>query len=189
MKKIITIIILNILFACTTIFAMETFKNNIQLNFEDIPMNNPIYNIDNKLYVSCRELCEKLGFSVLWDGVENKAIIDTQHKKIKTSQYTTYIEEGVIPNEEIAYNIGKILLEKYSGKSLEYVKDNKTFYLTVDFHEETNTWLVYQTFKYNEEGGWIASGSGLYVPSIELNKSTGEVISINTYSSFLENIP
>ena len=90
---------------------------------------------------------------------------------------------------EIAYNIGKILLEKYSGKSLEYVKDNKTFYLTVDFHEETNTWLVYQTFKYNEEGGWIASGSGLYVPSIELNKNTGEVISINTYSSFLENIP
>lgn len=161
------------------IFEMTNFlvKNgNSYLEFQE-----PIFTHNSRIYVPLRELCEKFNVPIQWDEVKEIAIMDTKSKKVDVSDKTEYKEEGIIPDEETALAIGKIVLEKYAGKPMEYEVDNKKYILKANYFKEQNCWYVFQTFLI-QDGGW--NGSGFYTPSVTLNKNTGEVISINTYSSF-----
>lgn len=103
-------------------------------------------------------------------------------QKTLVSDKTAFRDEGVIPDEETALAVGKIILEKYAGKKMEYETDEKRYYLIATYFKETNTWCIMQWFDYKNGGGWAASG--IYLPYVKINKSTGEVLYINTYSTF-----
>lgn len=62
------------------------------------------------------------------------------HKMVHIPEKIQYKEEGVIPGEATALKIGKIILETYAGKSLEYETDEKNYYLAVSsYNEEYNS--------------------------------------------------
>lgn len=186
MKKIIPLILIFAILICTVVFAgaIDTAENNsIKIGTEDIEFENNIYNIDNKIYVPVRELFEKLCIPVAWNEVQDQAEILIDYKTIYTSKETELKEEGVIPDEQTAHEIGKIILEKYAGETMEYETEEKTYFLHVYFQEESNSWIVSQTYKFKNKGGGF---SGLSVPYVVLNKNTGEVKSINTYSQIKE---
>lgn len=112
--------------------------------------------------------------------------MDINNKNISVSDKTQLKKDGVIPDEQTALAIGKIILERYTEKSLEYETDDKVYYLTAKFDEHCNGWRVCQMFKYKDENrGWSA-GDKFYIPTVILNKQNGEVLYINTNSSFEE---
>lgn len=140
---------------------------------------------DNRVYVSVREICEKLGIPVYWNEENEEVKIDIYNKNVPISDKTLRREEGVIPDSETAFTVGKLLLEKYAGKPLEYETEDKVYYLEVYFREDLNAWRIYQTWKYKDEKKmWAMGGVGGYIPCITLSRETGEVLYINTHCSF-----
>ena len=158
-------------------------KINIQIGTDDIEYKNEVYNINDMIYVPLRETFENLSIPVEWDEEKNTAHVFTQYKTVKSSENSKYNENGIIPDEETAYKIGKIILETYTGKEMEYESDEGTYYLSVTYRELDNSWRVSQELKYAVGGG---DGTGTYSPTVALNKNTGEVMYINTYSVFDE---
>ena len=97
--------------------------------------------------------------------------------------YNMRVVDGTIAisNDKVALKMGKALLEKYSGKQMEYETDTRVYYLYADYIESTNSWCVEQTYEYKRpDMQW--GGSGIRIPYIILNKSTGGVMYINTIS-------
>lgn len=188
MKKRIIILagILLILYS-TVIFAdtgkvFEEVNYSIKIAKSAIELQYPVFIADDRIYVSLRSICEALGVPIIWNDDNKEVNIDVGQKNIHVSDKTVLKEEGVIPDEETALAVGKIILEKYVGKNLEYETDEKIFYLKVSFNKESNCWNVMQSFDFKDGRGWAASG--VYFPNITLNKNTGEVIYINDYSTF-----
>ena len=64
---------------------------------------------------------------------------------------------------------------------MEYETAQKIYNLSVNFIEIENAWQIMQTFKYKDGRGW--SASGVYFPSVKINKNSGEIMYINTFSS------
>ena len=180
-KTIYTTIITSLLIIITTLTcAMEKSEINIKFGDKTITLANPTFMQNNRIYISARDICDTLGIPIYWNEENNEAHIDIYHKKLNVSNKTECKDEGVIPDEETALAVGKVILEKYMDKPLEYETSDKIYYLEVAFKEDYNKWDIYQTFKYKNEAGW--NSGELYIPSISLNKYTGEVIHINTYS-------
>lgn len=160
--------------------------SGFEINGKLSKLARPALNLNGHIYVPVREFCEKLDLSVNWNDSENKVIIGPDNeKKISTSDKTE-LKEGVIPDEETALAVGKIILEANVGKKLEYETEDKVFYLTAYYFEDDDIWCVKQTFKYKDETQGWQSRDDVYIPSIELSGSTGEVLYINTYSSLDE---
>ena len=183
-KKVIFALVLVFYIITTIVFATERIyqvKNNeIQIGPEIIHFTNRIYNIEDKTYVPIRELAEALRIPIIWDSDNDRVFLNNTHKMVHVPEKSQYKEEGVIPDEATALKIGKIILETYAGKSLEYETDERNYYLTVSYNEEYNSWLVKQSYSYKDGTG--GGAVGIYEPAVILNKNTGEVISINTYS-------
>ncbi|MBE7011372.1 MAG: hypothetical protein E7415_01715 [Ruminococcaceae bacterium] len=118
-----------------------------------------------------------------WHGIGHKideersiSYIDMHNQRLKNG--------GVIPDEETALVVGKAILEKYTEKPLEHETEDKIYYLEVEYLDQQNAWRICQTFRYKDENkGWSAGGK-FYRPYVVISKQTGEVLSINTYSSF-----
>ena len=164
--------------------AFGASKYSVRIGDKLLRTKNPILMQDGRIYVPVRDMCDALGFPVEWDGEKGEAVIDVYNKKVPVSENTEFKKEGVIPDAETAYTVGKAILEKYAGEPLEYETEDSIYYLTVRADEQTGTWKVIQTFKYiDEEKGWLA-GDGFKVPSVTLSKQTGEVLFINLASSF-----
>ncbi len=184
MKKLCCTCAALLCIATTIVFAAETMyqskTNAVQIGAEVLQFENDLYNINDKTYVPVRELADYLKIPIDWDSNSEMVSLDTNHKQVHVPEKTEYKPEGVIPDEETAYQVGKIILETYAGKSLEYETDEKVYYLAVRYQEEFNSWYIEQTFDYKDGRGWGAVG--IYVPAVILNKNTGEVVSINTYS-------
>ena len=185
MKKKILICAVGVMI-CTAMAttAFGASKYSVRIGDKLLQSKNPILMQDGRIYVSVRDMCDALGFPVEWDGGKGEAVIDIYNKKVPVSENTEFKKEGVIPDAETAYTVGKAILEKYAGEPLEYETEDRIYYLTVRADEQTGTWKVIQTFKYiDEEKGWLA-GDGFKVPSVTLSKQTGEVLFINLASSF-----
>lgn len=187
MKKIILIYLLLFILLPITIMATDTYlksENTIKINSETMQFDNEIYNIDGRIYVSIRELFEKMRIPVLWNDEVEQVEVLTEFKSVHTGSKTQEKKDGVIPDKETAYEVGKILLEKYADKPMEYETEDKIYYLFVSFMEDFNSWKIQQTFKFKDGSVW---GSTAHIaPAIILNKNTGEVLSINTYSDLPE---
>lgn len=162
----------------------EKINYSIKVGKSDLKLQYPIYLSGNRIYVSLRSICDELNIPLMWDGEKNEAVVDIYNKKVPVSDKTEFLEEGVIGDEQTALTVGKAILEKYAKKSLEYETDDKIYYLTAAFDQERNSWNISQTFKYKDENkGWSAGGM-FYMPNVILSKQTGEVLYINTGSSF-----
>ena len=185
MKKKILICAVGVMI-CTAMAttAFGASKYSVRIGDKLLQSKNPILMQDGRIYVPVRDMCDALGFPVEWDGEKGEAVIDVYNKRVPVSENTEFKKEGVIPDAETAYTVGKAILEKYAGEPLEYETEDRIYYLTVRADEQTGTWKVIQTFKYiDEEKGWLA-GDGFKVPSVTLSKQTGEVLFINLASSF-----
>lgn len=182
-KFIITTVVLLCVITAVTVSAFEFSDCNIRLGNEDVKMEYPVFMKDDRVYVSLRNMCDLLGIPIHWNEEENQVHIDIYNKETPVSDKTECKEEGVIPDEETARAIGKIYLEKYSGKQMEYETDEKIYYLRVEFIEEENNWLVVQNFLLKDlnSGG---STDFAEFPHLKLNRSTGEITYINTYGTY-----
>jgi len=163
--------------------VFELCSFNIKLGNSDINVKNTAYLKDNSIYVPLRGICNELGMSVSWNNEKKEATIDKYSKKVNVSHKTVFKEEGVIPDEEIALIVGKTILEKYAGRNMEYESDENIYYLTVIDCPEENAWIVVQNF---ERKNPMSGGSTDYgdFANVKISKSTGEVIYINTYSTY-----
>ena len=181
MKKItggfVFILILIGLFAVNVVSSKQ--NNVLKIDDTDECFENEFILSDGRLYVPIRELCERLGISVFWNIETEQAELHTQKEAVHTTEQTKLDNDEVIPDEKTAYKIGKLLLERHCGESLEYEKDGLVYYLHVFELKDANAWKISQTFRAQNGGGGY---SGAYAPQIVLDKATGKVISINTYS-------
>ena len=180
-KFIITTVVLLCVITAITVSAFEFSDCNIRLGNEDVTMEYPVFMQDDRVYVSLRNMCDLLGIPIHWNEEENQVHIDIYNKETPVSDKTEHKEDGVIPDEETARAIGKIYLEKYSGKQMEYETDEEIYYLYACYYEEINAWVVRQTFEYKDENRGWTSGDDVYVPTVTINKDTGEIIYINTF--------
>lgn len=191
MKKIIIICLICLIsFFC---FGFSAENGGFTLADYDIKVGDAIYDLDYPVYakdgvtyISLRDICRTLRIPLHWDEENRIAHVDEFHKKVVVSDKTEYKNEGVIPDEETALAIGKIILEKYVGRELEYETEDKRFYLkAISFdHYGADVWEVYQTYEYLDGRKW--AGSGFSTVQLYLSKTTGEVISICTYSDLEE---
>ena len=185
MKKLATIIVL-LIFSTSIVFAngdtlLNNFTQTVRIGGADFKTDDLCWIKNNRIYVPLRSFCDFIGIPVVWNNETKDVDINIYNKIISTSSKTVYKDEGIIPDEETALTIGKVILEKYSGKTMEYETDDKIFYLKAQYLKDVNAWDIIQWFDYKDGRNWAASG--IYLPSVRINKNTGEVVYINTYSS------
>ena len=185
MKKIVFVFVICLtLIISITATAFNLLNSNIKLGNKSITMEYPLFIRDNRVYVSIRNLCELLNIPIYWDEQEKEVCVDIYNKKTPVSSKTEYKEEGVIPDEETALAVGKIILEKYAERPMEYETEDKIYYLDTRYLEEENSWQIVQVFRFKDEnvGGGIDGWADF--ANIKLNKNSGEIMYINTYSTF-----
>ena len=185
MKKKIIFAFVICLSLIITVSAVNISDYKIIFGYEDITSQSQSFIQDDKIFVSVRNLCDELNIPIYWDENKKEVHIDIYNKKTPLSDKTEYKEEGVIPDEETALIIGKTILEKYAGRSLEYETEDKIYYIDATYIKRFNAWMISQTYKYKFVGGWSA-GDRFYWPHVILSKNTGEVLYLNTHSDFPE---
>ena len=157
--------------------------NEIKIDNRREGFHKPLFIVDNSLYVPLRELMDKIDIPIQWNEEEALAEIEPSYKDNyqpveNLYAFTEWKEDGVIPDKETALAVGKLLLEKYmDGTQLEFENESGIYYLDAVYSPADNSWRVYQA-KIHKTGG--GGGSGIYSPTIILNKFTGEVTLINT---------
>lgn len=182
-RKIFVVFTIILLMSVTLASAAIIPEFKIMLGDKDVTEDCTYLLKDNRTYIQLRDFCDIFKVPITWDKETNEVCIDIYNKKIEVSDKTEFKPEGVIPDEETAYTIGKVILEKYAGGAVEYETDERIYYLSTRYIEEDNTWLVLQTFDRKNTNG--ASGidwaDWMYV---KLSKATGEVLYLNTASTF-----
>jgi len=189
MKKYLIIASVFILLIVTTavfanvsgVFNIADF--NLRIGNSTVELQYPIYVIDDRTYIPLRSLSEELRIPIHWDYENREVKMDIYNRRIQVTDRTPFREEGVIPDEETALIVGRAILERYAGRSLEYETEDRIFYLRVSFIAEFNGWSVSQTFRFKDGRGWGAGGAGTLLPFVRLNRNTGEVMYINTYTT------
>lgn len=185
MKKYIRILgIIFLVYVCSIAIVIGSPFYTIKLGKDTMPMSVQTLIQNDKVYVPIRDMCNALNMPVYWNGDKQEVYVDIYNKRLPVSKYTEYKEGGVISSEKMALKVGKIILEEYSGKSMEYETDNKIYYLTAVFLEEENAWVIRQKMKYKNPKTIFVIEGNAYYPTIKLNKTTGEVLFINTYATF-----
>ena len=189
MKKwIATVLVLMLILCATLTFAKvgEVFEQvdyNIKIGDAVVKLQYPIFINDDRIYVSVRSICDKLGIPIEWNGESKEVEIDIYNKKVQVSDKTIFKTEGVIPDEETALIVGKTILEKYAERPMEYETESRIYYLYAEFIESENAWLISQRFRFKNPNSGGGIGWADY-SNVKLNKFTGEVMFINTYSTF-----
>lgn len=189
MKKVMILSIclvlcLSMVSSAEKVLSKDNFQeatHGIKIGVDDVEFNYPVFINEGNTYVSLRDICKELRIPVYWDEQARVAVIDKYNSEIIVSTLTERKKEGVIPDEETALAIGRIILEKYSGEKYEYETKNVKYFLEVEFIEEYNVWKVSERYELKREPPNCAFGGPLAY--VYLSKSTGEVININTYSS------
>ena len=160
----------------------QEVRYNIKFGPNDAQMQYPIYESEDRVYVSVRDMCDNLGIPIEWDEENREINVDMYNKQAPVSDETEYKEEGVIPDEETALAVGKTILEKYIGEPVEYETEDRIYYLDVIYVERENVWNVSQEMKYKDGRVWFVGGLGIETRRVCLNKNNGEVVYISTES-------
>ncbi len=186
MKKTVCLVAFVTLLFAVNVFAYNCINdtdNLILKNGQQMDFDNPVYTIDNLTYVPLREFSEKLGIQVNWIEHKRQVVLDTNHKKVlydKDIKANSCLENGVIPDELTAKNVAKAILESCTGRPMEYKDGDYEYYLETSFFEPSNCWIVTQYATYKGE----FFGGGNVSPHIQINKLTGEIISVNLNPSW-----
>lgn len=183
-RFVIIILVCSIISAITLTFALSSSDYKFRVGDELVTMQYPVFMQNDRIYVSIRNICDILGIPIDYNQSKDEVQMDIYNKKIPVSGKTKYVNEGVLPDKETAYEVGKKILEKYIGKELEYETDTRKYFLDTRYIEEENAWLIVQLFRFkNENAGGGIDGWADFI-NIKLNKNTGEVMFINTYGTY-----
>ena len=157
-------------------FSLATY--DIKVEYDVRNFSHPVYVQNGITYAALRDICWELGYYANWEGTDWAVnIMPYRSKQINVSPTTVLKEEGVIPNAETALAIGKLLLEEYAGKELEFETDSMKYTLFPVYLDDESAWLVMQNVKPKKSAG---GGSDYrYRPHIKLSKNTGEVLYIH----------
>lgn len=159
------------------------YKGEEKLQFEE-----PCFTYNSKTYVPVRQLCDYLNIPIIWNGEKNQIEIDSYHKIVSTGKMpnTNVLSDGVVPDKESALMIGKIILESTVGESMEYQDGEYYYCLNGYYYEPLNCWMIQQTCLKNNQP--FQGGNNTNDYSIQINKSTGEVQFINTFSDLKQRV-
>ena len=167
------------------VLTMSAFTNESEYKIKwgefDLELNLPIIMQDDRIYVSIRSLSEALNIPIEWNEDTGEVHLDVYNKQILVDNPDNYKEDGVIPDAETARSVGKIILETYLGKEMEYETDERIYYLEAWKFPTENVWIVRQLYEYKDGRLWTATGCQSY--QVVLNASTGEVMMIATEST------
>lgn len=177
-KKLVLCVVMLIILSLVVVVNADDCSVNVNLG--TFALDGELMN--DRVYVSIRELSEKFNIPIKWDDDRREVIVSKELKQIEVSEKTKIKNDGVIPDKDTAYKIGKILLEQYMEQQVEYTTKDKVYFLTVEYQEKDNAWIVSQQFEYTNGMQWTY-GDSVYMPTIIINKNTGEVMYINTYQS------
>lgn len=195
-KHAATAIVLAAICSVTVIFAagnsvFEPFTPTIMWGwYWPLELEEPVYIKDGTTYVALRDFCSATGTQVEWDEEKQTIQLNPYYYQVpvydKYKTWGTEKEEGVIPDEETAMKIGKIILETYLGRELEYETEDKVYFLECMYFPKENAWSVYQTCRY-KDGRPLGIGDGQSI-SVTLNKMNGHVqfLSIDSSAEELE---
>jgi hypothetical protein len=101
-KYVITICIIFCIISITSVpvisanvhqFIINQVDYRILINEEHVDFNSPLITVDNRLYVSLRELSEFLGYEVLWNGERGEVSLKSEELTEKMF-YTSF--EGIL---------------------------------------------------------------------------------------------
>ena len=141
------------------------------------------------MYVPLREFAEKFNIPLQWDSNTQVANLDLANKRIEVSDEKFYKEEGVIPDKKTALAVGKVILESYCGREVEYTDGMYTFFLVCTYNPVDRYWYVQQEALKNGEVFYGLYGLGKWgCPTITLNQSTGEVAFISASFDFWDGL-
>lgn len=182
MNKIgIILIIITSMFQVAYPVYADTNPNILNLKSQQVKVGSNYYtlndgtiNIKGKLYVPFREFSNILGFPVTWDEKNEIGEINPNLKKVDliTSDNNVLYNEAIVPNETVAYELGKIVLENLLGKPVVFEEDDLKSDLKVSFvGGDENYWNVYQVLSYKEVKYRVVNLTNC----VHINKNTGEI--------------
>ena len=126
MKNIVKFLLIIVL--ATTVFAesedvFETCSHAVKFGKNYFESKYPIYIKNDNIYIPLRYFCDTIGIPIEWDNINKEVNVDIFDKKVNVSSKTKCIDAGIIPDEATAMAVGKAILEKHVGKTLEYEVD------------------------------------------------------------------
>ena len=172
MKKIIIFTVAIIFMINTVVFAASLIisETKVLVLGKEEKFENDIYNDNGKIYVPVREFCEKLNIPIEWDE-KNKSIKVEAANMVIRSDSTE--EKDMIPDEETAINVARIILEKHMERKIE----NNMYELSASL--DGDEWHVYLDF--SKKSNSFSSHTPLIC--VYLSKITGAVKYISTYTT------
>lgn len=181
MKKVLCALsIMSIL--CATVAAANNdilerlYEYNIKIGMKQAHFSDGVYIKNDKIYVPLRELCDNLNIPIEYDSTNKQVFLNIYKRSSEHYMNTNKKEDGIITDEETAVAVGKIILEKYSGKETEYETEDAIYYLKAKYSETDNAWLVYQDVKFKGTKGWSVEGA--YPMYVGISRCNGEILTI-----------
>lgn len=177
MKKIVLGFIclsLSISVLCNYCFALPTedvksFNGAVVNRKKPIQFKKTLLEYQDSVYVPIREFCDNMSIPISWDCEKELITINA-----KEGDNILTTEKNLIDSKELAYNVGKSILENYCKKSLEYVDNGFEYYLYVS--EGSDIWIIRQYVTYNQTHFY----AGNYIsPYIIINKKDGKILEID----------
>lgn len=176
--------------------AAERSEQKFTLNGEPFKFENMSLLYAGCNYAPLRELCEKIGVTVNWDRktktvellsdrvIEDKPVYRPVPATTESYPLSENLSKGVVPDEETAREIGRIILEKATGQKMEYTDGDFKYFLYVTYNPYGMYWSVEQDATYKGElVRIIFDGDGTDNYGLTLYQNTGEVGVINTVSN------
>lgn len=188
MKKVILLIGIFILMSsCLAVFSdgediINQCKYPLYINGARYLEKDYFILNDETVYIPLRKFCDFFNIPIHWDG-EKQIISANYYERNKLCWDDESEFKPVIPDEETALEIGRFLLEKHTGRKMEFETEENEWFLKVSHAD--NTWLVFQTYRNKKTGVEfvLVSGDGargVAFPAVIMLENTGEVISLYT---------
>jgi len=170
-KKIIAVAVAMLAVNSVAFAAGMLFSGSkIIISGQEASFENQIYNENGRLYVPLREFCDKINTPVLWDEEKNSAFVLSSNEFLLGADTE---KKDVIPDEETAKSIGKIIMEKYMGRKLE--NNMHEFYA----YPVEDLWCVQLVYS---EKSHTYGGDMQHLVTIRLSRKTGAAVFISTNS-------
>lgn len=162
----------------------------LKVGLEEAEFEAPLREFNGKLYAPVRDLCEMMRIPVEWNEEERQAEVKMFNRKtelVVDRETVTALPDGVVPDAETAYKIGKPILERACGRELEYEDEEYVYKLETSFFSYWNAWMIEQAI-YDKNGNRGFLGVGTLNPTIFISKDSGEIFSIITETDALDTI-
>lgn len=179
MKKLVVLCLLIVLLSSQSVSAGEKIIESVEVNYpiylngSIIECENPVVSIDNKTYVSLRDICNSLDADVSWNNeariVELVKKDSFENEDIKTGFFVDgkWSDKQAFQmeiSEETAISLANDVFAQIYGK--DYLENSKVAVYENDFGD---CYLVIR-YKPLDTGGYV----------VHIRKSDGKIIGVET---------